>query len=105
MSTLPKLKLDKVKTHKIVTEEEYLGMLEILPPQRMADNGFLVGEPFDFKGGYSRYEFYFFKDGYHRYGGLQNERYFNFLLALQEADELNDEDLEAVEKFISNIKK
>lgn len=36
-----------IEKQKEVSEEKYTDMLEVLPPQRMATNGFLVGEPYD----------------------------------------------------------
>jgi|GEM_PF-3287787 len=63
-----------------VSEERYNEMLEVLPPQAMVANAFLVGEPTDHEGGRARYELYFIRDGKHYSGGLVSEPDFKLWL-------------------------
>ncbi len=42
-------------TWKLTTEERYMEMLCVLPPEYMNANGFLVGEPTDHREGQPRY--------------------------------------------------
>jgi len=56
MKTLQTTFLDHTQR---ATPERYDEMLGVLPPERMATNGFLVGEPVDHQGGRARYDLFY----------------------------------------------
>ena len=61
-----------------VTEDRYYEMLCVLPPERMRNGAFLVGEPFNHNGcGEPRFDYFFAKDGRYYYGGLKTTREFD----------------------------
>ena len=98
-NTTRKLQTEYIKGEE-VTRERYYEMLEVLPPQAMVQNAFLVGEPTDHGDhGRARYALYFTQDGKYFYGGLASENDFKIWLLPYEADEINDEDLEAAAEF------
>lgn len=54
-----------------VTKERYWEMLECLPPERMASNAFLVGEPTDHdRWGSPRFDVYFENEGRYYNAGI-----------------------------------
>ena len=73
--TSKKLQTEFMLKDSEVTESKYYEMLEVLPPEAMASNAFLVGEPTDhakdLSGNFgARFDLYF-KDGEKfYYGGL-----------------------------------
>lgn len=73
-----------------VTKDKYFEMLEVLPPQAQATNGFLVGEPYDHAEDMShefgpRYQAYFTENGKYYYGGLASVSDFKtFLVPMAE---------------------
>lgn len=73
-----KLQTEFIQTENSVTEEEYFEMLEVLPPQRMAQGGFLVGEPVRTNiAGELLYDLYIEKGGNYYYAGLSTTKDFD----------------------------
>lgn len=77
LTTLIKINMDKLQTELIekceeVSAERYDEMLGVLPPERMAYGGFLVGEPTDHggEGHAARYALYITEKGKYYYAGL-----------------------------------
>ena len=65
-----RLQTEFIQTKEEVSEEDYFEMLEVLPPERMADGGFLVGEPTRSNiAGELLYDCYVHKNGRFYYGG------------------------------------
>jgi hypothetical protein len=64
-----------------VSEERYYEMLGVLPPKKMVDNAFLVGERTDYINmrGYT-YELYFTEGGKYYHGGQATLNEFNLWL-------------------------
>jgi len=50
------LQTEFLKQIREVTAEKYEYMLGVLPPERLAHNAFLVGEPYDHKDGHERFQ-------------------------------------------------
>ena len=72
---------DFIIKQKEVTPKHYQEMLGVLPPERMAGNAFLVGEPMDHgTNGRPRFELYFQEDDKFYYGGLATTKDFDFWL-------------------------
>ncbi len=65
---------------KEVDAAKYYEMLEVLPPQAMVKNSFLVGEPMRHENGIPVYECYFSHEGKHYIAGLMSEKTFASLL-------------------------
>jgi len=72
--TTKKLQTEFMLKDKEVSEKKYWEMLEVLPPEAMVSNAFLVGEPTDhskdLSGNYNaRYSLYFKDENKFYYGG------------------------------------
>lgn len=84
-----KLQIEFMKKDTEVSMEVYNEMLGVLPPQQMANNAFLVGEPTthnkDLSGHFNPlYELYFLSNDKAYYGGLASENDFiTFLIPIQ----------------------
>lgn len=74
------LQTDFILPKKEVTEEEYFYFLEVLPPERMAKNAFLVGEPVTHEKGKALFDLYFERDGKFYNGGLDTVDTFDAFL-------------------------
>ncbi len=88
--------------HHEVTGEKYDEMLGCLPPERMAYNAFLVGEPTDHaimldegtgKQYVPRFALYYSKDHRYYYGGLCTTKAFDMFL-IPEVDQFNSRALD-----------
>jgi hypothetical protein len=113
--TTKKLQTDFIIPYNEVDEEKYWEMLEVLPPEAMVSNAYLVGEPTDHVNGVPRFALYFRKNvtvddkkigEKFFYGGLVSVSDFCLWLIpakFSEVDEINDEDLEASAKKYDEI--
>ena len=73
-----KLQTEFIETKEEVSEEDYFEMLEVLPPERMAEGGFLVGEPTSTNiAGELLYDLYVRKDGRFYHAGESTTRDFD----------------------------
>lgn len=78
---MQKLQTAIIEKIEEVSEERYFEMLGVVPPERMAYGGFLVGEPFDHDNkGHARYQLFVEEGGKFYDCGLSTVETFDLFL-------------------------
>lgn len=67
-----------------VTEQHYYEMLEVLPPEALCKNAFLVGEPYSHVNGVPVFAGYVCKgDKYYKLGYMSEKTFASFLIPVE----------------------